>query len=330
MNLKISEVTLRDGSYVTNFNFDINLVKNVCKGLEDCGIDFIEVGHGYGLGGKRRFGGKLDDAEHIIAAKSVTRTAKIGVFFIPGIGTLEDLKNAAELGVDFVRIGTNINQIDEAEKPLKLSKDLGMHSTSFLMKSYAMPPAKSGITIKKAENFGADAVVIVDSSGGMWPKIVSEYISNAKKNTDIEIGFHGHNNLSLAVSNSLSAVESGATWIDSTLCGIGRSGGNTQTEVFLTLLKKQGFEINVNLKNLYDLADQYVSPIWNHGVDSLDIVMGSADFHSSFLNIIEKFANLYKLDKRDLMMAVTKLEKENINEQIVEKVAHEISFKQQS
>lgn len=327
MNLKISEVTLRDGSYVTNFNFDINLVKNVCKGLEDCGINFIEVGHGYGLGGKRKFGGKLDDAEHIIAAKSVTRKAKVGIFFIPGIGTLEDLKNAAELGADFVRIGTNINQIDEAEEPLRLSKDLGMHSTSFLMKSYAVSPEKSGISIKKAEKFGAETVVIVDSSGGMWPKIVAEYISNARKNTGIEVGFHGHNNLSLAVSNSLSAIESGATWIDSTLCGIGRSGGNTQTEVFLTLLKKQGFEINVNLKKLYDVANQYINPIWNHGIDPLDIVMGYADFHSSFLNVIEKYASLYRLDKRDLIMEVTKLEKENINEQIVKKAANEISLK---
>ncbi len=315
---------------VTNFNFNADLVKNICKGLEDSGIDLIEIGHGYGLGGKRKFGGNLDDAEHIIAVKSVTRTAKIGVFFIPGIGTLEDLKKAAELGIDFVRIGTNINQVDEAEPYLRLSKDLGILSTSFFMKSYALTPEKCDVPVKKAEKFGADKIMIVDSSGGMWPKLVIEYIKNAKENTSLEIGFHGHNNLCLAASNSLAALESGATCIDTTLCGIGRSGGNTQTEVLLTILKKQGYDITANLKKLYDTANQYVQPIWNRGSDSLDIVMGSADFHSSFINVIEKYASLYKIDKRDLIMEVTKLEKENITEQIVENLAREIIIKQQT
>lgn len=321
MNLIISDVTLRDGSYVTNFEFTAEFTMQICSGLETAGVEMIEIGHGYGLGGKRKFGGLLSDSEYIEAAKSVTTKSRIGVFFIPGIGTLSDIEEAAALGIDFIRIGTNINEIDKAKEYVELSKNLGIHCTNFLMKSYAASPSNCPDKFKAIERFGSDAIMIVDSSGGMWPDLAAEYIRLVKNNTSLDVGFHGHNNLGLSIANSLAAVNAGATFIDSTLMGIGRSGGNTQTEAFVALLKKIGFDTTLNLKKLSNLAENMIEPLWKRGIRSLDIVLGVADFHSSFLPLIDKYSKEFGVDKNDLILETATIEKENIDENIVKKAA---------
>lgn len=321
MVLRISDVTLRDGSYVTNFSFTEKFTMEMCSKLEDAGVEMIEVGHGYGLGGRRKFGGLLPDSEYIKAAKSSTKRSMIGVFFIPGIGTSSDIKEAASLGINFIRIGTNINEIDKAEEYVKLSKDLGIHCTNFLMKTYAASPNKCSEKFKTLEKFGADSIMIVDSSGGMWPALAAEYVLLAKNNTSLEIGFHGHNNLGLAIANSLAAVNAGATYIDSTIMGIGRSGGNTQTEVFIALLKKIDIVTSLDFKKLSNLAENMIEPLWKKGINNLDIVLGMTDFHSSFLPLIEKYSKEFGVDRNDLILETTKIEKENIDETIVKNAA---------
>lgn len=177
------------------------------------------------------------------------------------------------------------------------------------------------------EDFGADIITLVDSAGGMLPKDIKEYIEEMK-NIGIKsrIGFHGHNNFSMGVANTLIALESGATIIDSTLMGIGRSAGNTQTEILITVLKKLGYKLNIDIVKTMDIAEELIKPIMKMrgGTNSIDIISGYAEFHSSFLNTIYKASKKYRIDSRKLIISVCDKEKVHVSEKLATELAKQL------
>lgn len=249
------------------------------------------------------------------------------MFFIPGIGRKKDLDLAAKYDMDFVRMGTNVTQVEEAKEYIKYAKDYGMITTSNLMKSYVLSPEKFAKKAKLAEQFGVDIIEIVDSAGGMFPVDIKNYIDAMKKEEiNVRFGFHGHNNLSLAMANTLEAINNGATIVDSTLSGIGRSGGNTITEILIVILKKMGYELNIDIFKTMDYAEKLIKPkmkLYN-GINSIDIISGYSEFHSSFLDIIYKASKKYSVDPRKLIISVCKKDKVNLSEEIAMKLAKEL------
>ncbi len=208
----IVENTVRDGSYTVNFQLSLEQSNSIVKGLDELGFEYIEVGHGLGLGaGSNPACGlsKETDEDYIKGARSVARSSKIGVFFIPGIGGLDEIRMAADLGVDFIRIGANIDRYGDMFAAAKLVKEKGMWLGLNLMKSYAVKSYEFLQIVKNIDSWGlADAIYLVDSAGGMTPDEVFEYIDTTREYVTTPLGFHGHNNLSLAVANSLSAARS--------------------------------------------------------------------------------------------------------------------------
>ena len=123
----IMEVTLRDGSYLIDFQFTAEDTANIASALEAIGFRWIEVGHGLGLNASRAGKGTAaaSDEEYLAAAAQTLKAAKWGTFFIPGIGREEDLRIAARYGMSFVRIGTNVTEAVLAEPYIALAKELG-------------------------------------------------------------------------------------------------------------------------------------------------------------------------------------------------------------
>lgn len=327
--IKILECTLRDGSYVIDYQFTAEDTALIAAALENAGFGLIEIGHGLGLNASNSGKGKAasTDEKYLDAASKVLKKAKFGMFFIPGIGRKEDLDLAANYGMNFVRVGTNVPQANEAEEYIKYAKDLGMLVSSNLMKSYVLPPDKFAEKAKLVEKFGADVIVLVDSSGGMLPRDVKKYIDAMKaKEITTEIGFHGHNNFSMAIANTLEAIRNGAAVVDSTLKGLGRSAGNAQTEILVTVLKKMGYDLDIDEFKVMDLAENLMSPFMarHEGTDSIAITSGYADFHSSFLGTIYKFSKKYSVDPRRLIMDVCKKDKVNLPEELAERLAKEL------
>jgi 4-hydroxy 2-oxovalerate aldolase/long-chain acyl-CoA synthetase len=152
------------------------------------------------------------------------------------------------------------------------------------MKSYVLTPEEFAQKVKIAENYGADMVYIVDSAGGMFEHNIKEYYDAVKKISNIPIGFHGHDNLGLAVSNSLAAAKFGIEFLDSSLQGLGRSAGNAATEILVFCLMKLGYKLNIDYLKLLDVGYKYIQPLVPHkGKIPLDIVSGFAEFHSSYM-----------------------------------------------
>ena len=328
--LDVLECTLRDASYSIDFQFDVNDTAIIARLLEDAGFRFIEIGHGVGLDASEMGKGVAasTDEEYLKVASENIKKAKFGMFFIPGIGKRESIDLAVDYGMEFIRIGTNITQVDEAEEYIKLAKKYDMYTSSNLMKTYAITPQEALEQARKVVEWGVDIVTVVDSAGGMLPHEVKEYIGLMHDNLDVRLGFHGHNNFTLGVANTLAAIEAGATIVDSTLQGLGRSAGNTPTEILLIVLEKLGYDLPYDIGKTLAIGEKYIKPlIKKQGIDPLDIVSGYALFHSSFTKTVFDTAEEEGVDPLDLIVEVSKIDKVTVSKEIAEKAAEKMKLK---
>ena len=320
------DATLRDGSYSVEYQFNADDTKLIAKVLDEAGVEMIEVGPGVGLNAQKSsvYKPAASDLEYIKAARSVVKHAKIGAFFVVGVGREEDIIMAADNGLDFLRIGVNVDRYQETFPFVKLSKEKGMMTCINLMKSYAVEADEFAKIAVDCYNAGADAVYIVDSSGGMLPEKVGEFVRKSKElNPNIVLGFHGHDNLGMAIANSLAAIDNGATYIDSTVRGLGRSSGNTISEKLMLVLKRKGMDIPQDIDMLLRLSDEVIKP-YIQPESARDIIYGYSQFHSSFLGIVKRYADKYNADVNALIVAYTKLDKLGIDETLLDKTAAEL------
>jgi 4-hydroxy-2-oxovalerate aldolase len=326
-DLKLLECTLRDGSYVIDFQFTERDTMIIAAALEGAGIELIEIGHGLGLNASAAGKGQAaaTDEAYLRAAAQTLKKARWGMFFIPGVGRHEDLELAASYGMHFVRVGTNATEVEESREYIEHAKKLGLFVSANLMKSYVMPPAELAEQGSLSAQYGADVVCVVDSAGGMLPEDVSAYIQAMRSSIGVPVGFHGHDNLSLGIANVLAAIDAGATYVDSTLRGMGRGGGNPPTEVLVPVLKKRGIDLGIDLNRLMDLSERIVKPMLHGaGPNPIDITSGYAQFHSSYLKTILKYADAYDVDPRDLIVAVCAVDQTYAPEELVEDLARKL------
>jgi 4-hydroxy 2-oxovalerate aldolase/long-chain acyl-CoA synthetase len=327
-NVSILDCTLRDGSYPIQFQFSDEDTSRLVQKLSKAGIEKIEVGHGLGLNAQTDNGvAAASDRAYIEAAASATDTADIGVFYIPGVGTVDDIRMAANAGADFIRIGTNVDDWAEMEDPIALATDLGLEVCANFMKSYSVDPSTLADAAVSVAEFGADAVYVVDSAGCMLPDEVRTYVSElVAALPETTVGFHCHDNLNFSVANSLAAAEAGAGLVDATLQGIGRSAGNTPLEVFATVLQKEGGASNLDQKYLMDIGQTEIDQLaGSKGIDPIDLTAGYARFHTKFLEMVYESAAKYDIDPRDLIIAVSEYDEIHSTQVEVDTIAEEIA-----
>lgn len=325
--IEILDTTLRDGSYANNFQFTAGQTRALCRNLEEAGIRLIEVGHGIGLNaGTSGYEEAIaTDKAYMEAASEACDEADWGMFCVPGIATLGDLELAAEKGMGFIRIGTNVTEVEESKPFIEFAKNQGMFVTANYMKSYARPPEVFAEKTRLSEEYGADMIYLVDSAGGMLPDTVRDYYRASRKVSDVPIGFHGHDNLGLAVANSLVMAEEGAVVIDTSLQGLGRSAGNASTEKTVAVLEKWGHQTGTDLLRLLRVGQRYVNPIRSNPAQMpLDVVSGQVEFHSSYMPKIIDAAYKYDVDPARLIRAVSERDKIYASEQLVEDAAKEL------
>ena len=316
--MNILDTTVRDGSYVVDFKFTLDDVNSIVNKAARLGIKYIEIGHGMGLNASSvQHGESLHtDVEYMDAASdySVHYNSMLGMFCIPGIARLEDLRIAKEHGMSFVRIGYNATDFVKAVPYIREAKKQGLIVMNNLMKSYIITPEEFGSTAKMASDEGVDAVYIVDSSGYMTPGSLDKFVDVIREKSDIKIGFHGHNNIGLAVYNTVHAVDKGVDFIDCTFQGIGRSLGNASVEQTVMALKRTGYEIDMDMACLLEFGYSALRNIVDVKLmHPLDMMCGYAGFHSGYLKQIYKCCSEKHVDPMRLIMAYSLLDKENMD-----------------
>jgi len=314
-NIHILDTTLRDGSYAVATPFSAEDTARICQGLDEAGIEFIEIGNGAGLNAQKLGWAKsaATDEEYMKAAKNVVRTAAYGFFCVPGIARLEDVDLAHRYGVGFLRMGVYPDRIATSKDFITRAKKYRMLVSVNLLKSYVLSPQEFASYAKLVESYGADVLYIVDSAGGMFPKDVLSCFQAIRQVSQIAIGFHGHDNLGFAVANSIAVADAGASFIDVSLQGLGRSAGNATAEVLLFALKKHGYEFGIDVLKIMELGELLVRPrLLYKGKEPLDVVAGYADyafFESSYLSLIIRVAQEKGLHPAFLMIEVCKKDK---------------------
>lgn len=324
-SLELLDVSLRDGSHAVQHSFTVEQVRNIAKGLNAAGVHYFEVSHGDGLGGSSlQYGlSKVNEFQLIEAAVEECTTSEVSVLLLPGIGTKEDLLQAAKLGAKMVRVATHVTEADVAAQHIALGRELGMKTVGFLMMSHMATVEKIVEQAKLFESYGAEVVYVTDSAGAMLPAEVTEKISALKQAVQCEIGFHGHNNLSMAMANTIAAVEAGAKFVDGSLRALGAGAGNTQTEVMVAVLEKMGYNTGVDLYKTLDVAKNHVAPIMRQSQEITEsgLILGYAGVYSSFLLHAQKAAKHFNVDERDLLMELGRRKTVGGQEDLIYEVA---------
>lgn len=220
------------------------------------------------------------------------------------------MRIAKENGVSFVRIGTNADQPEVVRGYVEEAKKLGLTVMVNFMKSYIVLPEVFANNAWLVESYGADCVYIVDSAGCMLPDEIGGYFDAVRKRSNIKIGFHGHNNLGLAVSNTVYCVQKGFEFIDCSLQGLGRSVGNASLEMVIMILKKMGYPIDIDIPRLLEYGYVLLKDITSKELQHpLDLICGYAGFHSGYLKDIYKCCNEKKVDPLRLIVAYSNWDK---------------------
>ncbi|WP_338751282.1 4-hydroxy-2-oxovalerate aldolase [Bacillus sp. FJAT-52991] len=328
-DIEIVDVTLRDGSHAMRHAFTEKQVRETARGLDQAGIRYFEVSHGDGLGGSSlQYGfSKVDELKLIEAAADECQQAQVSVLLLPGIGLKEDLQEAVKAGAKMVRVATHVTEADVAHQHISLGRELGLKTVGFLMMAHMAPVEKLVEQAKLFESYGAEIVYATDSAGALLPHEVKERVSALRDALQCDIGFHGHNNLSMAMANTVAAVEAGATYVDGSLCCLGAGSGNTQTEVMAAVFDRMNIETGVDLYKVMDVANGVVAPFMPRPqeITGSSLIMGYSGVYSSFLLHTNEAARKFNVDERDILVELGRMQAIGGQEDLIYDIAAQIA-----
>jgi 4-hydroxy 2-oxovalerate aldolase len=308
LDVRITDSCLRDGSHAKGHQFTSEQVRSVVTALDAAGMPVIEVTHGDGLGGSSfNYGRSLTD-ERVLMGVAVEAAArsKIAALMVPGIGTMDDMRACRDLGVSIVRIATHCTEADIAVQHFGLARQLGFETVGFLMMAHTITPDELARQARIMVDAGCECPYVVDSAGAMILDEAGQRVAAlvAEVGSDAQVGFHGHDNLGIAVANSVLAVRAGAVQIDGSTRGFGAGAGNTRNEVFAAVCDRLGIRTGVDVLALIDAAEDVVRPVMDQEciIDRLSLVMGYAGVYSSFLRHAYRAAEQYGVRGADILI----------------------------
>jgi 4-hydroxy-2-oxovalerate aldolase len=330
--VRLVDETLRDGSHTNHHRFTPDQVRRHVELVDAAGLWAVVVGHGDGLGGSSLHSGfgLHVDAELIGAAAEAARTTKVATLLVPGIGTRRDLEAATDAGATLARIGTMCTEGDTGFQHIGLARDLDLDVISMLAMIHTVSPQRLAEESARVAGAGAQAVDLVDTSGALLPDEVRERVAAVRQALpdEVTVSFHGHNNLSLAVANSIAAIEAGAGMIDVALAGLGAGAGNCQAEALATVCWRMGIDTGVDVFALQDAAGDFVRrelverPI---EIDRVSLTLGYTGVPAALMLHIEEAARRFDVDPRDLAVALGEQKAVIGQEDLVLEVAAQLS-----
>ncbi|QXZ10368.1 4-hydroxy-2-oxovalerate aldolase [Comamonas sp. Y33R10-2] len=306
--ITVHDMTLRDGMHPKRHLISLEQMKAVAKGLDDAGVPLIEVTHGDGLGGSSvNYGFPAHtDEQYLSAVIPLMKQAKVSALLLPGIGTVDHLKMAHELGVSTIRVATHCTEADVSEQHISFARKLGMDTVGFLMMAHMNSAEGLVKQAKLMESYGANCIYITDSAGYMLPDDVKERLGAVRQalSPDTELGFHGHHNMAMGIANSLAAIEVGANRIDAAAAGLGAGAGNTPLEVLIAVCARMGIDTGVDVFKIQDVAEDLVVPLMDFPIriDRDALTLGYAGVYGSFLLFAKRAEAKYGIPARELLL----------------------------
>lgn len=308
--VRITDTTLRDGSHAVRHRFTERQVRDIARALDGAGVEVIEVTHGDGLAGSTfNYGFSLvRDIDLVAAAVDEVERARIAVLLLPGLGTVADLREARDAGASIARIATHCTEADVSIQHFQAARDLGMETVGFLMLSHRSEPGDLAKQARIMADAGCQCVYVVDSAGALVPDSASARVEALVQELgdDAQVGFHGHQNLSLGVANSIAAYRAGARQLDGTLCALGAGAGNTPSEVLVAAFGVLDIPTGIDEEKMLAAAEEVLRPLITRlpVADRASIVQGRYGVYNSFLLHAERAAERYGVPAYQILKRV--------------------------
>jgi 4-hydroxy 2-oxovalerate aldolase len=326
----VCDSTLRDGSHAYKHQISLEQATTYATAADLAGYSYLEVGHGNGLGASSLQVGEslVPEGKMLSAVRECLRNTKLSVHVIPGLATInKEIAKAVDIGVDLFRIGSHCTEADVTQRHIGYVRDAGREAWGVLMMSHMASAEVLLGESQKMESYGAQGIVLMDSAGRSFPKDVTEKISLLTAKLSIPVGFHAHQNLGLAIANSLAALEAGAVILDGTAKGFGAGAGNAPLEILAAVLKLQGYQSTVDLYKSLD-ASEIAAKLFAGFLpetNSITIVSGLAGVFSGYLKPVQRAATQFKIDPRDILVALGERKVVAGQEDLILEVASQIS-----
>ena len=302
----ITDSSLRDGNHAVKHTINLDSIERYCKFADEAGIPIVEVGHGNGLGASSLLIGQspFTDEQMLTTARKNLKKSKLGIHIIPGIATVKkDIEKAIDIGVDVFRVATHCTEATLSKSHIEYLKKQDKEVLGVLMMS-ALEDVKTLIdNAKIMQDYGADAIIIMDSTGTYLPSDVKERMEGLGNSLNIDFGFHAHDNLGLATSNSLIATQYGAKYIDACIRGFGAGAGNAHLEMLIPVLEKSGFDIDIDFRKVIIEADRVMDYLIPTAPVStpVNVLTGLNCLFSGFEKPIIKASKLYGIEYSSLI-----------------------------
>lgn len=301
----ISDPTLRDGNHAVRHTLRAHQIAAYCKAADEAGVPIVEVGHGNGVGASSLQLGEsaTNDEVTLRTARENLKNSKLGIHMIPGFATIEkDLKRAIEYGVDVVRVASHCTEADITQRHIEYARKQDKTVYGVLMMSHMASKEVLLEEAKKMESYGAQGLIFMDSSGNYLPGDVKERVETLVKGLTIPVGFHAHNNLGMAIANSVVALEAGAEMLDGCARGFGAGAGNAQLEVLVAVLHRMGYQTGIDFYKILDAADLAEKQLMEvvPTISSVSVVSGLSGVFSGFMKPVSRIAADLNLDPRDI------------------------------
>jgi 4-hydroxy-2-oxovalerate/4-hydroxy-2-oxohexanoate aldolase len=323
----VHDMTLRDGMHPKRHQMTLQQMKAVAQGLDEAGVPLIEVTHGDGLGGSSvNYGFPMhSDEDYLGAVIPLMKRARVSALLLPGIGTVDHLHMAKDLGVGTIRVATHCTEADVSEQHIGQARKLGLDTVGFLMMAHMNSPEGLVEQARLMEGYGANCIYITDSAGYMLPEDVKARLGavRAALKDETELGFHGHHNLAMGVANSIAAIEAGANRIDAAAAGLGAGAGNTPMEVFIAVCERMGIETGVDVFKISDVAEDIVVPLMDQliRIDRDALTLGYAGVYSSFLLFAKRAEKQYGISAREILLELGRRKMVGGQEDMIEDTA---------
>lgn len=308
IDVRITDSSLRDGSHHIGHQFTPEQVRAVVTALDAAGVPVVEVSHGDGLGGSSFTYGRsaIDERLLIKEAVAAASRSKIACLLLPGVGTTEDIKAAADLGATVIRVATHCTEADIAVEHFSTCRELGLETVGFLMMAHSQPPEALAAQARVMADAGCQCVYVTDSAGALVLEQAGDRVAAvlAEVGGESTVGFHGHENLALGVANTIQAIRAGAAQVDGCTRRFGAGAGNTPTEALVAACDKLGIKTGVDALAMFDVAEDVVRPIMDEEptLSRLALIMGYAGVYSSFLKHAYRAAERYGVSGADILL----------------------------
>jgi 4-hydroxy 2-oxovalerate aldolase len=328
----LSDPTLRDGNHAIGHQLSAEQIAAYCQAADAAGIPIVEVGHGNGLGASSLQLGesKCSDEVALKVARDNLKRSKLGIHVIPGFATIEkDLRRAIDLGVDVVRVASHCTEADLTERHIGFARAQGKTVYGVLMMSHMVTKEGLAEEAKKMESYGAEGIIFMDSAGAYLPHEVAERVTTLLNEVAIPVGFHAHNNLGMAIANSVAALKAGAVMLDACARGFGAGAGNTQLEVLLAVLERMGYSTGIDFYKALDAADLAERELMKvvPTISSVSVVSGLSGVFSGFVKPVNRIAEQFQVDPRDIFFELGRRKIIAGQEDLIIEVASDLAAK---